>query len=80
MEIHKKVVVDDAGAPQEVIIPWAEFQQLQEILGLNEEIELTPEWQAEVERRLAEIDTGRVELVPGEDVFERVESALKNVR
>ena len=79
MEIHKKVVVDDAGTPQEVIIPWAEFQQLQEILGLNEEIELSPEWQAEVERRLADIDTGRVKLVRSEDVFERVESALKNV-
>ena len=79
MEIHKKVVVDDAGTPQEVIIPWAEFQQLQEILGLNEEINLSPEWQSEVERRLADIDTGRVKLVRSEDVFKSVESALKNV-
>ena len=79
MEIHKKVVVDKTGTPQEVIIPWAEFQQLQEILGLNEEIELSPEWQAEIERRLADIDTGRVKLVHSEDIFERVESALKNV-
>ena len=79
MEIHKKVVVDDAGTPQEVIIPWAEFQQLQEILGLNEEINLSPEWQSKVERRLADIDTGRVKLVRSEDVFKSVESALKNV-
>ena len=79
MEIHKKVVVDDAGAPQEVIIPWAEFQRLQEILGLNEDVALTPEWQTEVERRLADIDAGRVELVRSEDVFERIESALRDV-
>jgi PHD/YefM family antitoxin component YafN of YafNO toxin-antitoxin module len=77
MEIHKKVVVDDAGTPQEVIIPWAEFQQIQEILGLDEEIELSPEWETELGRRIADIDAGRVELVSSEDVFEHVESALK---
>jgi len=77
MEIHKKVVVDDAGIPQEVIIPWAEFQQIQKILDLNEEVSLSPEWEAELEKRLADIDAGRVELVRSEDVFERVESSLK---
>jgi len=77
MEIHKKVVVDDSGTPQEVIIPWAEFQQIQEILDLNEEVALSPEWEAELETRLADIDAGRVDLVRSEDVFERVESALK---
>jgi len=35
MEIHKKVVVDDTGAPKEVIIPWAEFREIEEILGLD---------------------------------------------
>ncbi|TVP80861.1 MAG: hypothetical protein EA353_02815 [Puniceicoccaceae bacterium] len=40
MEIHKKVVVDDAGTPQEVIIPWAEFQELEELLGLDIEPEV----------------------------------------
>lgn len=41
MEIHKKVVVDDAGIPQEVIIPWAEFQEIEELLGLDLEPEVT---------------------------------------
>jgi len=40
MQIHKKVVVDDAGAPQEVIIPWAEFQEIEEVLGLDLEPEV----------------------------------------
>jgi len=40
MEIHKKVVVDDAGMPQEVIIPWAEFQEIEEMLGLDLETEV----------------------------------------
>lgn len=33
--IHKKIVVDDKGTPQEVIIPWAEFQMIEEALGLD---------------------------------------------
>jgi len=40
MEIHKKVVVDDAGIPQEVIIPWAEFKEIEELLGLDIEPEV----------------------------------------
>ncbi|NEP80452.1 MAG: hypothetical protein F6K39_21155 [Okeania sp. SIO3B3] len=56
MQIHKKVVVDDAGEPQEVIIPWSEFQQIEEMLGLDEEVKLSPEWEAELSRRIADID------------------------
>ena len=40
MQIHKKVVVDDAGTPQEVIIPWAEFREIEELLGLDLEPEV----------------------------------------
>ena len=40
---HKKVVFNDTGTPQKLIIPRAEFQQIQEILGLGEEIEFSPE-------------------------------------
>ena len=40
MEIHKKVVFDDTGAPQEVIIPWSEFQEIEELLGLDLEPEV----------------------------------------
>ena len=35
MEIHKKIVIDEHGNPQEVIIPWAEFQEISDILGLD---------------------------------------------
>jgi len=33
--IHKKIVVDEKGDPKEVIIPWEEFRQLEEALGLD---------------------------------------------
>ena len=35
VNIHKKIVVDEQGNPQEVIIPWDEFQEIAEILGLD---------------------------------------------
>lgn len=33
--IQKKIVIDEHGAPQEVIIPWAQFCELSEALGLD---------------------------------------------
>ena len=39
LTIQKKYIVDEQGRPQEVIIPWEQFQQISEILGwdLDEE-------------------------------------------
>jgi hypothetical protein len=33
--IPKKIVVDERGKPQEVIIPWGKFCELCEALGLD---------------------------------------------
>ena len=33
--IQKKIVIDEHGKPQEVIIPWAQFCELSEALGLD---------------------------------------------
>ncbi len=35
LTISKKYIVDDQGQPQEVIIPWKQYQQISEILGLD---------------------------------------------
>ncbi len=35
MEIHKKIVVDENGNPMEVIIPWNEYNEMEELLGLD---------------------------------------------
>ena len=35
MEIHKKIVTDEEGNPSDVIIPWDEFQEIIELLGLD---------------------------------------------
>lgn len=33
--IEKKIVVDENGLPKEVIIPWEQFCELSEALGLD---------------------------------------------
>ena len=33
--IHKKLVIDDHGKPTEVIIPWDEYKEMEELLGLD---------------------------------------------
>ena len=33
--LRKKIVVDEQGRPREVIISWAQFCELSEVLGLD---------------------------------------------
>jgi PHD/YefM family antitoxin component YafN of YafNO toxin-antitoxin module len=33
--IHKKIVLDENSNPSAVIIPWDEFQEIAELLGLD---------------------------------------------
>jgi hypothetical protein len=35
IKIHRKLVVDDQGMPMEVIIPWKEYREIEELLGLD---------------------------------------------
>ena len=35
LDIQKKIVIDEQGHPQEVIIPWEQYRQISEILGLD---------------------------------------------
>lgn len=33
--VHKKIIVDEKGKPTEVIIPWEEYKEIEDILGLD---------------------------------------------
>lgn len=33
--LHKKIVLDEKGNPTEVIIPWEEYKEIEELLGLD---------------------------------------------
>lgn len=35
LKIHRKLVIDERGRPQEVILPWEEYRQIEEVLGLD---------------------------------------------
>lgn len=35
LTLHKKMIVDERGNPTDVVIPWPEFVELSELLGLD---------------------------------------------
>lgn len=45
-------------------------EKLLESLDSGDSFELTPEWKKEIDRRCNEIDNGKVELIPSDQVFE----------
>lgn len=51
-------------------------EKLLESLDFDEAFPISPEWRAEIARRCRELDEGRVELIPGEQVFDEVIKAL----
>ena len=64
-------IVDDALAlPAEVRIGLVD--RILESLNLPTRPDIDRLWSEEAERRVSEIDRGDVELVPGEDVFEKI--------
>lgn len=42
----------------------------------EEELGLTPEWQAEIKRRVEDIDTGRVKGIPVEETYRKIKKRL----
>ena len=47
------------------------------LASLNDDTEVEEAWATEVERRIAEIEGGRVQLVPASDAIARARVALK---
>lgn len=43
-------------------------------------VELSAEWREEIERRMAEVDAGTVELIPGDVVLREAEKRLRQLR
>jgi putative addiction module component (TIGR02574 family) len=47
------------------------------LISLDEEDEIEAAWGEEIERRVQEIDSGQVELIPGEQVMAELRALLK---
>jgi PHD/YefM family antitoxin component YafN of YafNO toxin-antitoxin module len=55
--IQKKIVVDEQGRPQEVLISWEHYQQISEMLGLDlDEEAVTDLRQGQQDRRMKNRD------------------------
>lgn len=54
LSIQKKLVVDERGQPQEVIISWEQYQQIIEMLGLDLDDETIADLRAARRDRIAE--------------------------
>jgi putative addiction module component (TIGR02574 family) len=50
---------------------------LEAIAASLDGFELSPEWEDEIRRRVEDLDAGRVEPLPGEEVFSRLEQRLR---
>ncbi len=70
MAIADKVLDDALSLPADARIGLVE--KLLSSLNLPTQAEIDRLWAEEGERRVAQIDRGEVELVPGEKVFERI--------
>ena len=57
IEIHKKVFVDDEGNPREVLIPWEEYREIEETLGLD----LGPQAVDDLEQARRDRESGKLE-------------------
>ncbi len=46
------------------------------IASIEPSLPLHPEWEAEIARRIADIDSGRTKAIPGEQVFAKVRALI----
>ena len=70
-----KVVDEALSLPADARIGLVE--KLLSSLNLPTRPEIDRLWAEEAERRVAEVDQGKVELIPGEKVFERIRQKHK---
>jgi putative addiction module component (TIGR02574 family) len=68
--VADRVVDEVLELPSEVRISLV--NRILTSLNLPTQPEIDRQWAAEAERRIAQIDRGEVELIPGEVVFERI--------
>lgn len=47
------------------------------IASLDEDTEIDQAWAGEIERRIAEIDSGKIQMIPADDAIAKARAALK---
>jgi putative addiction module component (TIGR02574 family) len=54
--------------------------ELLESIDESSDVALSPEWEAEIQRRLRKIETGEATFVSGDEVFAQAEAILRGER
>lgn len=54
--------------------------ELLESIDESSDVALSPEWEAEIQRRLRKIEAGEATFVSGDEVFARAEAILRGER
>lgn len=72
-------LVDELSRKARALPPEDRVRLAEEILATVQEVDAEVEqaWDAEIRRRIAEIDSGTAKLIPAEEVFAEVRRLLK---
>jgi putative addiction module component (TIGR02574 family) len=79
MTITHQILTDAEGKPVAAQIPWTEFRVIQAELERSDDAPLTPEWKAELDRRMENYRNGTAGLTPHEKVMEEVREVCRNL-
>jgi len=79
MTITHQIVTDADGKPVAAQIPWNEFRVIQAELERADDAPLTPEWKAELDRRMENYRNGTAVLTPHDKVMEEVRELCRNL-
>jgi putative addiction module component (TIGR02574 family) len=69
--------VEDIEAQALKLPPGERVELIERLIASVEPPSLSPAWQAEVERRIADLDAGRTQTIPAEEVFARIDEKLR---
>jgi len=68
-----KPVIDIAS-----LTPEERLELMGELWDSLDGLPLSDEWEAEICRRIDDVDSGRMQTVPGDEVFSRIEQRLRS--
>ena len=80
MTITHQTLMDSDGNPTAALIPWDEFEAIQQRLEEVNDAPLSPEWRAELDRRRQGIDDGTTEGTPHHQAMDEVRQHLETTR
>ncbi len=80
MTISYQTLMGKDGKPTAALIPWEEFRVIRAELEGAEDAPLSPEWKAELDRRVQGIKDGTTEGIPRGEVMENVRGRLGQLR